>query len=165
MDPLSTHSYDGRLDRVVLEKLNQLGIQRYSLEEKKNKAYELLNDSKKFNGRAVQILVMIISRMGNPDNYEPISNIWTDDLIYVCYLLRSNNDFMQLLECQLIEMEHGFCVQGRVNRLFQIISPFIDLLVSQSNHSDSIPDDPITVDPIPPDTITSLSITVDPITT
>lgn len=128
MDVLNTHSYDGKLDPTVMEKLNQLNVCNYTAEEKQAKAHELQEQLKTLHPKAQYFLTLIIQRMNTPDNYDPANKINTDDLIYVCWMLRNNPDFIQLLEYQLMEMESGFCVQGRVNRLFQIISPFVQFI-------------------------------------
>lgn len=123
-DPLNTHSYDGKININLLSDI--VSIKGLTLEQKRERGVELLEVGKKFNQMAYSFLERIILSMGTSDNIDITNGIVADDLICLCWSYRENNEFMNILETQLIDMRTGFCPQGRTHRLFQSILPFTD---------------------------------------
>lgn len=132
-DNLNTHTYDGKLDVSLLNDLYY--INQLTLLEKRNKGHELLQICGDINTEALNYLNKIIDDMGTSNNIDNshliIINdntsffLSADDLICYCFELKFNPDFILELEIQLIDMNSGFCPQGRTHRLFQAIIPFL----------------------------------------
>lgn len=118
---LNTHSYDGQLSAQLLPDL--VGVKLLSLEEKKHRGIEL-RDTIKINPIASQYLNGIISCMGTNANVDPSNGLVADDLICLCWMYRDNTEFIKVLETQLVDMQTGFCPQGRTHRLFQTLMAF-----------------------------------------
>lgn len=60
---------------------------------------------------------------GRNSGYDPINDLYTDDLLYICYELLSD-DLIRILLEQLDDLYTGLCPQGRIHRLFQVIIAF-----------------------------------------
>lgn len=69
----------------------------------------------------------IISNENDPTNRDPITSLFTPDLLFILYERIVNEqyeDCLDILITQLSDMRSGMCSQGRVTRLLQIIVMF-----------------------------------------
>ena len=121
-DPLSTHTYDGKIDSHQLSDLAT--IEHLSLDQKRVRASELLSQAQSLQTTAYTFLERIVVAMGTSENVDSSNNMNADDLICLAWMYRGNVEFMTELEIQLVDMQNGFCSQGRTHRLFQIILAF-----------------------------------------
>lgn len=70
----------------------------------------------------------IIEQWGSPANHDRTSNIRAEPLVKLCYEILNHpddNDFRELLEIQLTEMDTGMCPPGRTTRLYQVVRAFL----------------------------------------
>ena len=104
---LDTHTYDGKLDKKI-------------------KCNEIFNEfiKKSRNILSINFLKKIIDDIGSNNNYDHTNDLNADDLLSLCSILKHNEDFLNELEIQLLDMQSGFCSQGRTHRLFQLILLF-----------------------------------------
>jgi hypothetical protein len=126
IDPLNTHTYDGKIDINQLPDL--ITIRQLTLDQKKERGVELLIAASNIlgiNPIAIYHLKGIIESMGTLLNIDMTNGLFADDLICICWVYRYNSEFMAELETQLMDMNSGFCPQGRTHRLFQILVAFM----------------------------------------
>lgn len=110
VNPLSTHTYDGLLDKDLLP----------STVRDNSKLSELLSNIK--NPVAIKYFTSIFNE--NISNIDSTTGLVADELLTLCYQHKDNPDFILLLEEQLIDMRTGFCPQGRTHRLYQLLLAF-----------------------------------------
>jgi len=122
-DPLNTHTYDGKLNTGLLPDL--VLSKSLTCEQKRIYGYELIQNMRHVNKTAISFLKRIVKSIGTKSNFDSTNNLSADDLIYLCWLHRNNQEFIKVLEEQLMDMRTGFCPQGRTHRLFQSLLPFI----------------------------------------
>lgn len=136
-DSLDVHNYDARIDTNILPDL--ILLKQLPLEEKKLRGHELIKICKEpvpeivtnietyiMNQVSISFLENIVADIGTSANIDHSNNLVADDLICIAWIYRYNVDFLRLLETQLLDMETGFCPQGRTHRLFQTIISFIN---------------------------------------
>lgn len=121
---LDIHTYDGKINIDQLP--NIADVANLTFDQKKNRGKELLLTAINFDRTAYLFLEQIILQIGTPMNIDPTNKIIADDLICLCWLYKENKEFMSILETQLMDMNTGFCSQGRTHRLFQTLLAFID---------------------------------------
>lgn len=117
---LNTHTYDGKLTIELLPSLTL--VQSLTPIEKQCMCEQLLNHS--FQQIARHYLINIIKDIGSIANVDNSNNLVAEDLLCLCVEHQNNEEFMETLEAQLIDMNTGFCPQGRCIRLFQTILAF-----------------------------------------
>lgn len=118
MDPLNTHSYDGKI------KIGEL-LDEISIEQKRDRCIEIRNSVfQKISKKALYYLDEIISSIGTSKNVDDTNGLVAEDILCRCWPMKENNDFIVELELQLLDMETGFCPQGRTHRLFQVFVAF-----------------------------------------
>ncbi len=111
-----THTYDGQL-KINFTTPNDL-------DEKRKRGTELITAVKHFNPLALHFLTTIVNDIGMSSNFDATNNISADDLIFHTWNYRFNPEFLIQLELQLLDMQTGFCPQGRVCRLYQLLCAF-----------------------------------------
>jgi hypothetical protein len=123
---VDTHIYDGKLDNKSIPELKDIIF--LSNEEKKIKCMDVYNGyiKKERNKISIHFLMKIIDDIGTEQNYDPTNSLRAEDLLVLCSNFRSNDDFLNELEIQLIDMQSGFCSQGRTHRLFQLVKCYLE---------------------------------------
>ncbi len=116
---LDVHVFDGQLPTICLE---------VDIETKKIRASEIYDcfnpTASEAQPQALNFLKSIIADIGTPKNYDPTNNLSADDLLSILWKYRENPDFLKELEIQLLDMQTGFCPQGRTHRLYQLVRAF-----------------------------------------
>lgn len=123
LNPLNTHTYDGKLNTDLLPDL--ISMNQLTLNQKQERGKELIIAANKLHPNAIAYLTNIVASMGTPANLDLTNILMADDLICLCWLYREDSDFMSVLETQLLDMNTGFCPQGRTHRLFQTLMAFM----------------------------------------
>jgi hypothetical protein len=119
-----THTYDGKLVFNTCTDLISIA-QTLSLDQKREKGRDIRTIADPlFDPMALHYLDVIINDIGTADNIDTTNNLVADDLLCLCWEYRNNSDFMKELELQLLDMNTGFCPQGKTHRLFQILEIF-----------------------------------------
>ena len=123
-----THYYDNKLGETVA-----------SLKREIEEARSISDDIKKIEFEKLRtLLTPKISPLGlaffdalvtGPPTYDPINQLWSTDMLYLCCKFSKNKDVNlgDLLECissQFEDMSTGFCPQGQTIRLLQIVTSF-----------------------------------------
>jgi len=122
-NPLDTHSYDGNLSVELLPDL--MYIRELQKEQKIERGKDIKDIAvATFNPTAIRYLDGIINDIGTDANVDSSNGLIADDLLCLCWVYRDNSNFMIELETQLMDMETGFCPQGRTHRLFQTLMAF-----------------------------------------
>ena len=121
-DPLNTHTYDGNLDCNLIPSL--VFVKELTQEQKQKRGSELVEHATGLDAKAIHFLREIVNSIGTPANFDNTNSLSADDLICLCWDQRDNPEFMNTLETQLMDMETGFCPQGRTHRLFQTLLAF-----------------------------------------
>ncbi len=134
---INTHYYDGKMEGRKGELKDSLKRASEINPMTKVAAFDDLNTF--INGlsekthNAIKCLSAIIEshkmceRQKSCPNYDPINNLFADDLLYLCYekiCVEKNTDFTLEFLIQLDGMITGLCPQGRCTRLFQILLAF-----------------------------------------
>lgn len=114
---LNTHFYDGKI-------ISELFVQNLTIEEKQECGKQLLQSCLHLDPKAIHYLTSIVNDIGTLNNVDHTNHLNADDLIYFCWTFRNNEAFIKELEIQLLDMETGFCPQGRTHRLYQILIVF-----------------------------------------
>lgn len=115
---LNTHFYDGKI-------INELPIvENLTIAEKQQCGKDLIQSCLHINPKALYYLNAIVNDIGTINNIDHTNHINADNLICLCWMHRNNDIFIKELEIQLLDMETGFCPQGRTHRLYQIIAAF-----------------------------------------
>jgi hypothetical protein len=123
-----THYYDTKLDCTKKELEAEITRVRSIPEEEKKKEFQRLRC----------LLTPKISPVGllffdaianNPPVYDPINQLWSTDMLYLCCELSKNKDvdlegLLENLVTQFEDMSSGFCPQGQTIRLLQIVCSF-----------------------------------------
>ena len=123
-----THSYDKCLSNELMEKIKPMVLES-SIIIKKDKLRYFEELRRKIINNVIALKYydkMIYDYIeDNNNNYDPINNLDTIDLLYIVYKFSIDNDIISLLIEQLKDMQTGFCPQGRTIRLIQIIQPYL----------------------------------------
>ena len=115
---LNTHFYDGKI-------MNELPIVKdLSFEEKQQCGQDLIKSCLHINTKALYYLSVMVDSIGTSSNIDMTNDLNADDLLCLCWIYRNNIDFVKELEIQLLDMESGFCPQGRTHRLYQLLLAF-----------------------------------------
>lgn len=136
-----THFYDGKLSsrKTEIDKLLTKASS-YKKEEKLkafSKLLEYLRTKPCFTSQTEINLSTIIRDYAQDNaypNYDQTNNLFAIDLLWLCYELcflgtgTTPEEVSILLNVQLDEMSSGMCAQGRVARLFQVVSSFSEFL-------------------------------------
>lgn len=116
----NTHTYDGNIPKsLVFVEGQMLPINDNVVDVIIDKAIIL-----KFQPEAIFRLHIMKNDMGTLNNYDATNDLWVDELLMLCARHVHNIDFMQELHIQLMDMETGFCPQGRTHRIFQLLFCF-----------------------------------------
>jgi hypothetical protein len=118
---MDTHFYDGKLSASIIKDLNK--ISKYSDDKKKDMISMLIE---KVDVNASVNMLVIMNDIGKNSNYDNTNSLNAGDLLYLCSKYSNNEDFIQELNIQLLDMNTGFCPQGRTHRLFQLLLAFDD---------------------------------------
>jgi hypothetical protein len=127
---LNIHFFDDKLSIAaewIRPDINSLGV--VSVEEKKTALSNLRNLITEFPFQIPSSIEVfdIVSNIDDPANRDPISGLYTHDLLYIIYTRIVNEqyeDCLDILITQLSDMKSGMCSQGRVTRLLQIVVMF-----------------------------------------
>lgn len=118
MNMLNTHTYDYNLP--------QLNFSPENYQVKSIEIYNKLRDelSKKLNTSSQIALIFfdyIVNAGHTSPNFDHTNNIYADDLLYMIAIQIDMIPWDYFIE-QLLDMASGFCPQGRVARLLQIVN-------------------------------------------
>lgn len=123
-EPLEIHTYDGKIDNKILPELE--AVRELPLDVKIKKGQEIRRKAEEtFKAKALYYLDGIIGQIGTNNNIDPTNMLDASDILCICWLYKDNEEFMNVLEVQLEDMETGFCPQGRTHRLFQTVMAFM----------------------------------------
>lgn len=119
-----THSYDKNISPDLMKNINPYILDLKSIsKDDKMLAFNTIKNKIK-DKIAVKYFDLIVN--DDKNNYDPINNLDTIDLLYIVYFISlNNNNIIELLVDQLKDLQTGSCPQGRTIRLIQIIQPFI----------------------------------------
>lgn len=114
---LNTHTYDGQLS-LLPSSLSLLLV---------HKNLECIPELRKSFTNPISLYYFdIIVRDGYTlPNFDPTNKMYAFDILYLLALYKDQISLL-ILEEQLAEMMSGFCPQGRVIRLYQVLRPIID---------------------------------------
>ncbi len=121
-DLLNTHTYDGKLSPLLLPELYDMTDK--TTEEKTLVCRNIMNKCSHFDGVAKKHLENIVSSIGTAANLDNTNQLVAEDLLYLCCYHSDNEEFLDVLEKQLMDMETGACPQGRCARLYQTLLAF-----------------------------------------
>lgn len=116
---LNTHSYDGKLDKKLIEEIQAVDATHQELLDCGEEILTFIN-----NPIAKKFLNDIINSIDMPANYDPTNNIRAENILFLIGKYKDNPDCIAVLEAQLIDMATGACPQGRTHRLFQVLMSF-----------------------------------------
>jgi len=145
---LLTHSYDNKISQDIYEKIKPLIVLTGSIsKEEKIKGFSKLRSKLtnnvvglKYYDEMVNNYVTNVTNNNdnntnnsnnsgnNPgnSNYDALNNLNAIDLIYIVYMISEKNDeILSIFSEQLLDLQTGFCPQGRTVRLIQTILPFL----------------------------------------
>ena len=119
---LNTHYYDGKLVenyKMILDTSPEREAKIISFKQLKDDL--IVHSPKQFVSRAVRVVDLIQSSIGNGPNFDRTNDVYADDILYqICQ--RRTIDLLPLLAEQLNDiLASGSCPQGRCTRLFQIL--------------------------------------------
>ena len=113
---LDTHFYDNTKLYDILEK------NKFQIDNKKDMISSLKN--KLQSREAISFFDAIIKESQTPSNFH---RVYADDLLLIISSLIdqcNEKELIRVLTEQLQDMKTGFCVQGKCNRLLQVIEAF-----------------------------------------
>jgi len=119
---MSVHDYD--------HKLTQIKIFNISIEDKKDACLFLIQLlGPKLSPAGNKNLWIIINSINTSSNHDKTNDILVEDILYIlANKIKQDKidltDFAKLLDEQLCDMTTGFCPQGRVHRLYQLLNAF-----------------------------------------
>jgi hypothetical protein len=109
---MDTHSFDGLLDKsVIFSSTNQF-----------QKVIDHIRPQ--LNPIAGTFFNLLLNDINTPLNYSVADNMKVEDILSNFIHCLEHKDFIPILEEQLCDMATGFCPEGRVNRLFQVLMAF-----------------------------------------
>ena len=139
----NTHHYDKQLldNEVIHRVMKEISI--VTGDDKKERVKEfvfnltntVVTDVPEKNEISIRYLTSIVNDWGNSNNYDNTNNLSADDIMYVLsiewYNLQLSNseliqDFSKNFFIQCMDMQTGPCPQGRVIRLWQLASIFLE---------------------------------------
>ena len=118
---IDVHTYDGVIDTTQLRELKM--FDNLNIEEKKERGLRLAT-TLNMCGKAKNIFRKMVEDMGTNANIDTTNGLIADNLILLCLKHQYNENFINILEEQLMDMQSGFCAQGRTHRLYQILLAF-----------------------------------------
>lgn len=113
---IDTHTYDGKLNNSIIPEILK------SDEEKKEECHKFI--TLKIDKEAKLFLSKIIKDIGTKSNFDSTNKLDAGNILYSCIKYIDNEDFVKMLEEQLLDMKTGFCPQGRTHRLYQLFLSF-----------------------------------------
>jgi len=135
---IDTHFYDKNISKEILDKLQILidNSKDISYDDKLNAFYQIIEKFKTSNKIIIYFLDQIVQTFinnnrdkkqdSNNKNYDSINKLETTDLLYIVYLIsQKDENILSMLKEQIIDLQTGFCPQGRTIRLVQIIMPYL----------------------------------------
>lgn len=139
---INTHNYDHKIKEVSMNFKNNI---KYSIQQKNEWISLLLKEKENVHPdlrdsfvnslniikRDIVPLELKAERLSNPANYDHTNELWADDLLsyisqkYITTLdEEAKKDILLNIAIQLSDMTTGYCPQGRVIRLWQIVMLF-----------------------------------------
>ena len=119
MNRIDIHIYDGNIEYKLSNQIIEL--------DTSIKLSKILLDKDKLQSKltlkALNYYNLMLNEL-NINNYDNKNNVMLIDLLYLCSNKIDNDDFINMLNEQLEDMETGFCIQGRTTRLVQLLSAF-----------------------------------------
>lgn len=133
----NTHSFDGRLTGEVTplkRAIDNAGLKSKAVKSSvfsKFRKKVFLGESGRTRQAAIRpfdTIVRDFERVGRKpvsSNWDSSNSLYADDLLYIACVLEGSDvvteDYLDILLCQLEEMNNGLCAQGRTTRLLQSI--------------------------------------------
>lgn len=130
MDPINTHTYDGKLKSLPSIFINHLSA--IQSEEDKLKIFtklrsELYSKIPNINPKVIIYYDQIVNDKYNINNFDATNKLSAYDLLYLIAIHIDSLD-INILSEQLLDMQTGNCPQGRVIRLYQVLTEIMDNL-------------------------------------
>jgi len=139
---VNTHYFDGNIKYAI--EILQPDIERIAKIRERRQGYQQIFKMVKVQRPYPTVLSNLnqiinayqaAGRTEKSPNYDPVNKLYACDLLYLVYekiYYDENDEYMDLLICQLEEMSTGMCPQGRTTRLIQILVMLRDDLTPTS---------------------------------
>lgn len=130
---MNTHIFDGQLSSsklIIASYLSSDPISPSSLDI----AYHYLQN--KIGNPIMNRLIAEAINFSRTDNrnYDPTNDLYIDEVLYLCYKILLNapadSDLLLTMNEQLQDIQTGWCSQGRIYRLLQIVLAYSQYLAN-----------------------------------
>lgn len=119
---MDVHVFDGKLLSSISNYSPLMAVWALDINIKRSEIQKLLKYD--YSDTAQKILQQLYQDVGTNANYDVTNQVTADDLLYLCVNHIDNEDFRNLFDHVLQEMQGGMCPQGRCTRLFQLLLPY-----------------------------------------